>query len=310
MSFLYLFNHFLIKKRKAVITMKPQVVRECAALQAFVKSLHQQNLRVGLVPTMGALHAGHLSLVKESLQKSDWTIVSIFVNPTQFAPGEDFEKYPRTLENDLSLLETVNEKQNIVVFTPSADEMYPKNFHSYVDVSGVAQPLEGGFRPIHFRGVATVVLKLFNMTQADIAFFGQKDFQQVQVIRQFVRDLNVPIKIQMCPIIRESDGLALSSRNRYLPADARQRALCLSQSLNLARNMIENEGCRSRSAVEAAIRKMLEHPKNVIDYVAIVDPETLLPQDSENISLPIAILLAVRVGETRLIDNIAIEKRS
>lgn len=287
--------------------MKPQVVRECAELHSLVKSLHLQNLRVGLVPTMGALHAGHISLVKESLKNTDWTIVSVFVNPTQFAPGEDFEKYPRTLEHDLKLLEEVNEKQNIVVFTPAADEMFPKNFHSYVDVSGVAKPLEGSFRPIHFRGVATVVLKLFNMTQADEAFFGQKDYQQVQVVRQFVRDLNVPIEIRMCPIKREEDGLAMSSRNRYLSADARQRALCLSQSLRRAKEMIQKEGCRSRSRVDAEIRKMLENPKHVIDYVAIVDPETLLPQEGDEIQVPVAILLAVKVDETRLIDNLVVD---
>lgn len=287
--------------------MKPQVVRECSTLHSLVKSLHLQNLRVGLVPTMGALHAGHISLVKESLKNSDWTIVSIFVNPTQFAPGEDFDKYPRTLENDLVLLEKENAKENIIVFTPSAEEMYPKNFFTYVDVAGVAKPLEGQFRPTHFRGVATVVLKLFNMTQADIAFFGQKDFQQVQVIRQFVRDLNVPITIQMCPIKREEDGLAMSSRNRYLSADARQRALCLSRSLNRAKAMILDEGIRDRTAVEAEIRRILTHPKHSIDYVAIVDPETLLPQEGEEIRLPVAILLAVRVDDTRLIDNMLIE---
>jgi len=290
--------------------MKPQVVRECTELHSVVKSLHLQNLRVGLVPTMGALHAGHISLVKESLKQSDWTIVSIFVNPTQFAPGEDFEKYPRTLENDLALLEEVNEKENIIVFTPSADEMYPKNFHTYVDVAGAALPLEGTFRPTHFRGVATVVLKLFNMTQADIAFFGQKDFQQVQVIRQFVRDLNVPIEIQMCPIIREADGLAMSSRNRYLSPEARTRALCLSQSLEKAREMILHDGCRSRSTVDAAIRAILAHPNHSADYVAIVDPETLWPAEDDEIQLPAAILLAVRVDDTRLIDNLLIESEN
>ncbi|MBE6427031.1 MAG: pantoate--beta-alanine ligase [Planctomycetaceae bacterium] len=287
--------------------MKPKVVRECAELHSLVKSLHRQGLRIGLVPTMGALHAGHISLVKESLKNSDWTIVSIFVNPTQFAPGEDFEKYPRTLESDLALLEAENEKENIIVFTPSADEMYPKNFYSYVDVAGVAQPLEGAFRPTHFRGVATVVLKLFNMTRADVAFFGQKDFQQVQVIRQFVRDLNVPIEIRMSPIKREEDGLAMSSRNRYLSSEARQRALCLSDSLNRAKEMILSQNCRSRSAVEAEIRKILEHPKHSIDYAVIVDPETLLPRPGDEIVLPVAILLAVRVDDTRLIDNLVID---
>ncbi len=286
--------------------MKPKVVRECAELHSLVKSLHRQDLRVGLVPTMGALHAGHISLVKESLKNTDWTIVSIFVNPTQFAPGEDFEKYPRTLEKDLALLEEENERNNIIVFTPSADEMYPKNFHSYVDVGGVALPLEGTFRPIHFRGVATVVLKLFNMTQADVAFFGQKDFQQVQVIRQFVRDLNVPIDVRMRPIKREEDGLAMSSRNRYLSQDARQRALCLSRSLKRAEEMILIQNCRSRSAVETEILNLLEHPRHVVDYVAIVDPETLLPQEGDEIVLPVAILLAVRVDDTRLIDNLVI----
>ncbi len=287
--------------------MKPVVISECAELHKIVHSLHLKDLRVGLVPTMGALHDGHLSLVRESLKQSDFTIVSIFVNPTQFAPGEDFDKYPRTLESDLDLLATVNEKENIFVFAPTAGEMYPKNFDTFVEVGGPSKPLEGAFRPTHFRGVATVVLKLFNMTQADVAFFGQKDFQQVQVIRQFVRDLNVPIEVKMCPIRREEDGLAMSSRNRYLSSDARQRALCLSRSLRHAETLIQS-GCRDRAKIEAEIRAILEHPQHEIDYIAIVNPDTLLPEETADVfTLPVAILLAVRVDDTRLIDNIVVE---
>lgn len=287
--------------------MKPVVISECAELHKIVHSLHLKDLRVGLVPTMGALHDGHLSLVRESLKQLDFTIVSIFVNPTQFAPGEDFDKYPRTLESDLDLLATVNEKENIFVFAPTAGEMYPKNFDTFVEVGGPSKPLEGAFRPTHFRGVATVVLKLFNMTQADIAFFGQKDFQQVQVIRQFVRDLNVPIEVKMCPIRREEDGLAMSSRNRYLSQDARQRALCLSRSLRHAETLIQS-GCRDRVVIEAEIRAILEHPQHKIDYIAIVNPDTLLPKETDDVfTLPVAILLAVRVDDTRLIDNIVVE---
>ncbi len=287
--------------------MKPIVVTGCAELHKIIHSLHLKDLRVGLVPTMGALHDGHLSLVRESLKQSDFTIVSIFVNPTQFAPGEDFDKYPRTLESDLELLATVNEKENIFVFAPTAGEMYPENFDTFVEVGGPSKPLEGAFRPTHFRGVATVVLKLFNMTQADIAFFGQKDFQQVQVIRQFVRDLNVPIEVKMCPIRREEDGLAMSSRNRYLSPDARQRALCLSRSLRHAETLIQS-GCRDRAVIEAEIRAILEHPQHKIDYIAIVNPDTLLPKETDDVfTLPVAILLAVRVDDTRLIDNIVVE---
>lgn len=285
--------------------MKPQLIHDCATLRSLVQSLHRQGKTVGLCPTMGALHEGHLSLVRESLKRADVTVVSIFVNPTQFAPNEDFDKYPRTLEKDLELLETVNQGGNVVAFSPSAEEMYPSEFHTYVDVAGVAKPLEGAFRPIHFRGVATVVLKLFLMTQADFAFFGQKDFQQVQVIRQFVRDLNVPIEIVMCPIIREADGLARSSRNRYLDPDARQRALVLCQSLKIARGMLEN-GCRDRDLIREEIRKTIEiHPSHKIDYIAVVNPDTLLEQGPE-LTLPVAILLAVKIGETRLIDNILV----
>ncbi len=286
--------------------MKPRLVHTVQELRDIVEQDRQAGRKIGLVPTMGALHAGHLSLVKASLAKTDRTVVSIFVNPTQFAPTEDFDKYPRTLPEDLAALESLGADSEIVAFAPDASEMYPEGFDTYVTVGGAAKPLEGTFRPTHFRGVATVVLKLFNMSRADIAFFGQKDFQQVQVIRQFVRDLNVPIQIQMCPIVREDDGLAMSSRNRYLSPEARQDALVLSQSLEEARQLIQS-GCTSTAEVERSIRAKLEaDPDHKVDYVAIVAPDTLDPQ-GETIVKPVSILLAMYIAGVRLIDNIVVK---
>lgn len=285
--------------------MAVKVFNHTTDLKNWVGGMRTAGKSIGLVPTMGALHAGHLSLVQNSLKNTDGTVVSIFVNPTQFGPQEDFEKYPRTLEKDLALLESVAGEKEIVVFAPSAAEMYPVGFDTFVEVGGAAKPLEGESRPGHFRGVATVVLKLFLLTQCNRAFFGQKDFQQVQVIRQFVRDLNVPVEVVTCPIVRESDGVAMSSRNRYLSAEGRKRALVLSQSLQQARQLLQ-QGCRDVSVLEAVMRKILEsHPNHQVDYIAVVHPETLSPQ-SEKIVFPMAILLAVRVDETRLIDNLLI----
>ncbi|MDO4574760.1 MAG: pantoate--beta-alanine ligase [Planctomycetia bacterium] len=282
-----------------------QCIHTVAALRTLVDGFHREGKTVGLVPTMGALHAGHLSLVRRSMARCDRTVVSIFVNPTQFGPTEDFDRYPRTLGNDVKLLSELEKEgePEILAFAPSVEEMYPQGFDTYVTVGGPAKPLEGQFRPTHFRGVATVVLKLFHMSRCDVAFFGQKDFQQVQVIRQFTRDLNVPVEIEICPIVREADGLAMSSRNRYLSSDARNRALSLSRSLRKAAEKVR-AGCRSRSELEAVIRAEIATCANhKIDYIAIVNPETLLPVD-ENLTLPVSILLAVKVDDTRLIDNI------
>ncbi|MDO4582618.1 MAG: pantoate--beta-alanine ligase [Planctomycetia bacterium] len=289
--------------------MAVKVFHHLQDLKNWVRETRTAGKSIGLVPTMGALHAGHLSLVEKSLEKTDRTVVSIFVNPTQFGPQEDFAKYPRTLEKDLAALESVAGDREMVVLAPSATEMYPAGFETFIEVGGAAKPLEGSCRPGHFRGVATVVLKLFLLTECDVAFFGQKDFQQVQVIRQMVRDLNVPVEIGMCPIVREADGLAMSSRNRYLSPEARQRALALSQSLHQAKQHLR-QGIREVSVLEAEMRKILEsHPNHQVDYVAIVHPETLLPQ-SEKIVFPVAFLLAVRVDETRLIDNLLVESET
>lgn len=307
------FTHFYHQK---VITMR--IIRTCESLREQIAALRSAGKSIGLVPTMGALHDGHLSLVRRSLERADITVVSIFVNPTQFAPTEDFDRYPRTLEQDVQLLERLEHdfdalrsndvltSDRVLVFAPSASEMYPPGFCTYVETQGVALPLEGDSRPTHFRGVATVVLKLFLLTRADFAFFGQKDFQQVQVVRQFVRDLDVPVEIVMCPIHREPDGLAQSSRNRYLSPEERQRALVLVQSLKLARGMIEN-GCRDTALIRETVRNTLEiHPSNRVDYVAIVHPDSLAEQ-GPTLTLPVAVLLAVRVGATRLIDNLLVE---
>ncbi|MCL2006097.1 MAG: pantoate--beta-alanine ligase [Planctomycetaceae bacterium] len=272
-------------------------------LRSFAQSQRQSGKRVGLVPTMGALHEGHLSLVKLSQEQCDTTVVSIFVNPTQFGPNEDFAKYPRTLENDLRLLETHGSP---AVFVPNAAEMYPNGFDTSIRVGNVALPFEGAIRPGHFDGVATVVLKLFLASQADAAFFGQKDFQQLCVIKKMVADLNVPIEIVMGPTIREPDGLAMSSRNRYLSPDDRCRAAVLSQSLFAAERMIIRENIRQAEAIKQKISDhILAAGGMTIDYVSVADSLTL--RELETIDRQTVILLAARIGAIRLIDNVLVE---
>lgn len=247
---------------------------------------------------MGALHEGHLSLVAASNRECDFTVVTIFVNPTQFAPHEDFAKYPRTLEADLEKLAAFKVD---AVFAPSNEEMYPPGFSTYVEPPAAASPWEGECRPGHFRGVATVVLKLFHAVPADVAYFGHKDYQQSVVIRRMVEDLNLPIEIRVLPTVREPDGLAMSSRNVYLSPQERQRALALSRSLQLA----EQSTTQGERSAKTLRERMLEtlHSGGVtdIDYVAIVDPETLAPVDE--LTGPAVALIAARVGTTRLIDN-------
>jgi pantoate--beta-alanine ligase len=251
---------------------------------------------------MGALHDGHLSLVKIANEQCDTTIVSIFVNPTQFGPNEDFARYPRTLENDLQLLESVGSP---AVFVPSTDEMYPAGFDTSIHVGNVSLPFEGTVRPAHFNGVATVVLKLFLASQADVAVFGQKDYQQLCVIKKMTADLNVPIEIVMGATIREPDGLAMSSRNRYLSESERRRATVLSQSLAEAERMIVIENIRSAETIRHTIQdKILSAGGMTIDYIAIADPLTL--QELTTLDTAAVILLAVRLGSTRLIDNVLV----
>lgn len=278
---------------------RPPVVTTVRELRQAVAAERGRGKRIGLVPTMGALHAGHLSLVQASASECDFTVVTIFVNPTQFGPNEDFARYPRTLESDLDALAGC--EVPMVVFAPPADEVYPPGHATAVEVEGVAQPLEGVRRPGHFRGVATVVLKLFNMAGADCAYFGQKDFQQVRVIEQMVADLDVPIEIRMCPIVREGDGLAMSSRNVYLSPEARRQALSLSESLRLAQQMVAQGRCDAETITRRMRETILAAGPLEIDYVALVDPVSL--EEVEAVRGRTLAALAVRVGATRLIDN-------
>ena len=267
-------------------------------IQATVLQLRRKGKCVGLVPTMGALHEGHLSLVRIACERADVVVATIFVNPTQFGPHEDFGEYPRTLEADLQALSAAGCD---LVFVPSAADIYPPGFSTYLEPPAVAQPLEGVCRPGHFRGVATVVLKLFQLIPADLACFGQKDFQQLAVIRTMVRDLAIPIEIIGCPTVRESDGLALSSRNRYLSPAERQRALALSQALARAPELVR-AGERRSERIIGQMRELLATAGiDKIDYVAIADPETLA--DKPIVEGPTVALIAAFVGTTRLIDN-------
>ncbi|MFN4905738.1 MAG: pantoate--beta-alanine ligase [Planctomycetota bacterium] len=275
-----------------------RVIASSAETYAFVDRMRTDGKRIGLIPTMGALHEGHLSLVRLAKKNCDVAIATIFVNPTQFGPNEDFQKYPRTLEQDLDALRNCGCD---LVFTPTNDQMYPAGHSTYVEPPNVASNWEGKIRPGHFRGVTTIVLKLFQIIPAHVGYFGRKDYQQVAVIRAMVRDLNVPIVIEACETIREPDGLAMSSRNRYLSAEDRRRALGLSRALGSAQRLIEN-GCTSGSQIEQCMRDaLLAAPVDSIDYAAIVHPETLEPVES--ILSPVVGMIAARVGTTRLIDN-------
>jgi pantoate--beta-alanine ligase len=282
----------------------PAVVSDPAALRAALAAVRREERRIGLVPTMGALHEGHLSLVRAAKAECGYTVVSIYVNPSQFGPTEDLAKYPRTWEADLAALAGVGAD---LVFAPTDAVMYPPNFGVWVEVGGVAEPLEGLCRPGHFRGVATVVLKLLNLVQPDVAFFGQKDFQQAVVIRRMVADLNVAVEIRVCPIVREPDGLAMSSRNRYLSPAARRRALVLWHSLQRAQELV-TQGERRAAAILAPMREVILRAEDArIDYVALVDPETLRPV--ETLAGPALAALAVKIENTRLIDNCILENK-
>jgi pantoate--beta-alanine ligase len=256
---------------------------------------------VGLVPTMGYLHQGHISLVNSARQQCKSVVVSIFVNPSQFGPTEDLEKYPRSLQHDLALLEEAGVN---LVWAPAAEEMYPPSFQTWVTVTELSTPLEGALRPTHFRGVATIVCKLFNAVQPQRAYFGQKDAQQALVIRRMVLDLNFPIEIVVCPIAREDDGLAMSSRNTYLNQEQRQLATTLHRALSTAQQ-VHLKGENNAEALRRVIRNILEEvPQIGIQYIACADPETL--QELEKVSEKALLLVAVALGKTRLIDNLLI----
>lgn len=253
--------------------------------------------RVALVPTMGYLHRGHLSLVRAARQRADWVVVSIFVNPTQFGPGEDLDRYPRDLERDTALC--VAEGVD-ALFVPTAAEVYPAGFQARVEVEEVSRPLCGASRPGHFSGVATVVVKLLNMVEPDVAVFGEKDYQQLQVIRRAVADLNLPVEIVGAPIIREADGLALSSRNVYLNDAERRQALGLSRALDRAEALARSGGATVAVLRSAAVAE-LQAAGVAIDYVEVLDPDTLGP--APNADGRVLLALAAGVGPARLIDN-------
>ena len=256
---------------------------------------------IGLVPTMGALHEGHLSLVRASRQRCDLTVVSVFVNPTQFGPEEDLASYPRDLERDAALLEAEGVD---VLFAPSVEEMYPEGAETRVDPGPIANVLCGASRPGHFIGVATVVAKLFGIVSPDVAFFGEKDYQQLKVIERVVRDLDLPVEVVGCPIVRDGDGLALSSRNRYLTPGERARAVVLSRALLRVREQVGGGRTDAAALVDSLTDEISTEPGVRLEYAAVVDAESLAPVDI--VARPCRALVAAQVGAARLIDNVAI----
>lgn len=278
-----------------------QVIRTIPAMQEWAFARRREGSVVGLVPTMGYLHEGHLSLVRTARQHSDVVVVSLFVNPIQFGPGEDFERYPRDEARDLELLSHSNVD---VVFIPEASEMYPQGFQTHVEVEKLPQHLCGLRRPGHFRGVATVVLKLFTSCMPHVAAFGAKDYQQLQVIKRMTRDLTLPIQILEGETVREADGLALSSRNTFLTPDERQRATCLIRALQEGRNLVQS-GETDAITVRQKMAAIIADAGAKVDYIAVVDPEDL--EELETIGDRAHAAIAVFLGKTRLIDNLRLK---
>jgi pantoate--beta-alanine ligase len=282
--------------------MTPPVVAAAEPLRQAVAAARRDGKSVGLVPTMGALHAAHLSLIEAARAADGFVVVSVFVNPTQFGPKEDFAGYPRRLDADVELCGRAGVD---LVFAPPAEVMYPPGFRTSVQVKDLSDVLEGASRPGHFQGVATVVLKLFNLVQPDRAYFGQKDAQQVRVIQQMARDLDVPVEVVVRPTVREPDGLALSSRNQYLDTEQRRNAAALHQALDEAEAKVKG-GERTSTAVKFAMGdRIAATPGATLDYAAVVDPDTFRPV--ARIQGPVLLALAVKFGTTRLIDNRLVE---
>lgn len=278
-----------------------RILRLPGKLGVIAGKLKLKGKRIGLVPTMGALHDGHLSLMRAARRECDCLIVSIFVNPAQFGAGEDFKKYPRKLTKDLALCRKAKVD---IVFLPESKDIYPEGFCSFVEVKGLGSLLCGATRPGHFRGVATIVLKLFNITRADIAYFGQKDAQQAVIISRMVKDFDLPVKLRIMPIVRDQDGLALSSRNAYLGKEDRRQALVLSRALGLGRFLFKH-GLTDAKKILLRMRQLITKQKMAaVDYIAIIDAETLKPV--KKVSRGCLVALAVKFGKTRLIDNIII----
>lgn len=283
--------------------MSLSVVHDPADVRARCDAFRAAGQRVGLVPTMGALHEGHLSLVRAVRDAGAQRVVAtIFVNPLQFGQNEDLDRYPRTLEADTAMLRELGVD---LVFAPAPSAMYPQGFQTEVSVHEVTKPLEGTFRPTHFTGVTTVVTKLFNIVGPSVAAFGRKDYQQWQTIRRMVTDLNMPIEVLGCPIVREPDGLAMSSRNRYLSSEERQKALGIIRGLRKAEAAFRG-GERDAHALQALVTDEIKRPFDRIDYVSVADPETLV-EVSESCGDRVVFLVAAHLGGTRLIDNLVVE---
>jgi pantoate--beta-alanine ligase len=278
--------------------MSVAVVTTVADTRRAVAVARGQSKRIGLVPTMGALHAGHVSLIRTARTGADFVVVSIFVNPAQFGPKEDLSRYPRPIAQDIAVCEAEHVD---LICHPEVAEVYPPGFQTHIEVTELQKGLCGASRPGHFRGVATVVLKLFNIVQPDIAYFGQKDAQQARIIEQMVRDLNVPVTIQVCPIVREADGLALSSRNEYLDPVQRRHATVLHRSLGEVRERVQAGERDAGRLLELLHERIAATPGAVLDYAVIVDAGTLQPVD--RVDGPALAALAVFFGTTRLIDN-------
>ncbi len=276
-----------------------KIIRSIKEMSGFSKKQHIKGKTIGFVPTMGALHQGHLSLIRQAHKENDIVVVSIFVNPIQFGPKEDYRRYPRNLRLDAQLCRREGAD---LIFCPHAQQMYPGNYKTYVNVSDLSDVLCGKFRPGHFKGVATVVTKLFNIVAPDIAYFGQKDAQQAIIIKKLAYDLNIPIRIKVMPTVREKDGLAMSSRNTYLNKEERQDAAVLYQALILAKNLIKRGNSGSSGSIRKMRRLINKKKSACIQYISIVDLKDLKPVNK--IRDKVLVALSVWIGKTRLIDNI------
>jgi pantoate--beta-alanine ligase len=280
-----------------------EIIRTISWMKETVRQARAENHVIGFIPTMGALHEGHLSLIRRARVDCSRVYASIFLNPTQFGPNEDLSRYPKTFESDVEKLTAAGVE---VLFAPEINEIYPPGFRTYVNIEGLSERLEGRSRPGHFRGVATVVLKLFEIVQPQFAYFGRKDAQQVRILQQMATDLNLNVEIVVCPIVREGDGLALSSRNTYLNSEERRAATVLQRALVEARREL-NAGIRDALQLQTALRKILSNETLArVDYVEMVDAESFEPVSSIG-ARPVYALLAVFIGKTRLIDNLFIE---
>ena len=279
-----------------------KILKKINEVRDEIKKVKKENKIIGFVPTMGYLHEGHISLIKKAKEECDYVVVSIFVNPTQFCPGEDFDRYPRDIERDIKILE--NEKVDLL-FNPNIEEMYKKEHKTWVIVDEISDIYEGKFRPGHFKGVCTVVIKLFNIVQPDKAYFGWKDFQQLIIIKKMVDDLNIPVEIIGCPTIREKDGLAASSRNVYLNEEERKKALCLYKALKKIEEMIKNEKIYECEILIKEGRKIIEEEEGVeIQYLDIVSMDNM--KKLEKIEGKAVIIGAIKIGNIRLIDNLIV----